>query len=78
MFFKDTDLNGTNYDVLIDEVQKFASIYGSFGILVNKAGGNIATVDAEIKQGVYPYYALFSLPNIYDYFVNSSMLCAGG
>ncbi len=50
MFFKDADLNGTNYDVLIDEVQKFTSIYGSFGILVNKAGGNIATVDAEIKQ----------------------------
>jgi hypothetical protein len=67
MFVKDADLNGTNYNVLIDEIQKFASVYGSFGILVNKAGDETATVAAEIEKGIYPYYALFSLPNIYDW-----------
>jgi hypothetical protein len=68
MFQKDADLNGTDYNVLINETQKFSSIWGSFGILINKAGGNdVATLQKEIDLGIYPYYALFSLSNIYDW-----------
>ena len=67
MFEKDADLNGTNYNVLIDEAQKFSSVYGSFGILVNKAGGEMGTLAAEITNRIYTYYALYSLPNIYDW-----------
>ena len=67
MFQKDADLQGTNYNVLIDEVQKFASVFGAFGTLVNKPGGLEGTLDAEIKNGIYPYYALYSPLNIYDW-----------
>ena len=68
MFLKDADLNNTNYNVLVDEIQKYSSIYGSFGVLVNKAGGNdIKTLAAEIENKIYPYYALFSPPNIFDW-----------
>jgi hypothetical protein len=66
MFVKDADLSGTNYDVLLDEAQKFASVGGSIGILVNKPASR-RTVGQEIKNGIYPYYALYSLTNIYDW-----------
>jgi len=67
MFRKDADLNGTNYNVLVDEVQKFSSVFGGFGVLINKPGGNVSTVKAEIDNKIYPYYALFSPINIYDW-----------
>jgi hypothetical protein len=66
MFLKDADLNGTNYDILLDEAQKFASVSGSIGILINKPGSK-KTVKQEINNGIYPYYALYSLSNIYDW-----------
>ena len=66
MFEKDADLKGTNYNVLIDEAQKIASTLGSIGILVNKPPGG-KTVSQDIAKGVYPYYALYSLMNIYDW-----------
>ena len=74
MFTKDTDLLGTDYNVFWNEAQKFASAMGAIGILVNKPGdysGEGETVDLsigdEIKDGIYPYYALYSLLNILDW-----------
>ncbi len=67
MFLKDADLRGTDYNILLNEAQKFASVFGSIGILVNKPGYDKKTVAAEIKDNIYPYYALYSLPNIYDW-----------
>ena len=66
MFKKDADLNGTDYTVLLNEAQKFASVGGSVGILVNKPTGKL-TVRDEVSNGIYPYYALYSLQNIYDW-----------
>jgi hypothetical protein len=66
MFEKDADLNGTDYNVLLNEAQKFASVNGSVGILVNKPAAQ-PTVAEEVKNGIYPYYALYSLTNIYDW-----------
>jgi hypothetical protein len=67
MFLKDADLNGTNYDVLLDEAQKFASVSGAIGMLVNKPGLQQQTLKQEITNKIYPYYALYSLSNIYDW-----------
>lgn len=66
MFLKDADLNGTDYDILLDEAQKFASVSGAIGILVNKSASK-KTVKEEITNRIYPYYALYSLSNIYDW-----------
>ena len=73
MFKKDTNLFGTDYDVFWNESQKFASAMGAIGILVNKPGAysggeevSIALGD-EIKDGIYPYYCLYSLLNILDW-----------
>jgi len=68
LFQKDADLNNTDYDVLLNESQKLASVDGSIGILVNKPGSEFhMTRASEIEAGIYPYYALYSLPNIYDW-----------
>jgi len=70
LFEKDADLAGTNYTVLIDEAQKIASALGAVGMLVNKpqgvSGEGLTKLD-EMKYGVYPYYSLYSLQNIFDW-----------
>jgi len=69
MFKQDCDLNGTDYDVFINETQKYSSAIGSVGILVNKPGGITMnnTVQDEINNGIYPYYAPYCLANILDW-----------
>lgn len=67
MFLKDADLFGTDYNVLIDESQKLASVSGSVGMLVNKPSVNADNLSDEIREKVYPYVALYSLPNVMDW-----------
>lgn len=67
MFFKDCDLQNTNFDIFINECQKIASVYGSIGVLVNKQQTVANTVKAELENGVYPYCSLYTLPHIWDW-----------
>lgn len=67
LFYKDADLYGTDYNVLIDDIQKIASTYGSSGILVTKPYADNKTVQQDIDDGIYPYYAVYSLPNIINW-----------
>jgi len=73
MFKKDTNLFGTDYDVFWNEAQKFASAMGAIGVLVNKPGDYTGgeevpiAIGDEIKDGIYPYYALYSLLNVLDW-----------
>jgi hypothetical protein len=67
MFLKDADLFGTDYNVLIDEAQKLASVHGSIGVLVNKPAVDTKIVSEEIAEKIYPYIALYSLSNILDW-----------
>jgi hypothetical protein len=67
MFYRDADLQGTDYNNLINEAAKFASAFGSIGILVNKPSSVGQTLADDIEAGIYPYYSLYLLPNIYDW-----------
>lgn len=67
MFLKDSDLYGTNFDVFLNEAQKMAAIYGAVGVLIDKPNSNNKVVKDDIKNGIYPYCALFTLPNILDW-----------
>lgn len=67
MFLKDTDLYGTNFDVFLNEAQKMAAIYGAVGVLIDKPTSQSEVLQDDIKNGVYPYCALFTLPNILDW-----------
>jgi len=67
MFLKDADLYGTNFDVFLNEAQKMAAIYGAVGVLIDKPNSTNEVLKDDIAQGVYPYCALFTLPNILDW-----------
>jgi len=67
MFLRDSDLYGTNFDVFLNEAQKMAAIYGAVGVLIDKPNSKSRVVKDDIKLGVYPYCALFTLPNILDW-----------
>lgn len=67
MFLKDADLYGTNFDVFLNEAQKMAAIYGAVGVLVDKPNSKNKVMKDDIKQGIYPYCAIFTLPNILDW-----------
>ena len=68
MFLKDCDLHQTNFDFYMNEGQKIAATYGSTGILVDKpAGKKGRTRKEEIEKRIYPYLALYTLPNIWDW-----------
>jgi len=67
MFLKDADLYGSNFDVFLNESQKMAAIYGAVGILVDKPNSKNRVLKDDIAQGIYPYCAPFTLPNILDW-----------
>lgn len=68
MFIKDCDLNGTDFDEFLIDAQRTASIYGTMGVLVDKASSDVAmTRDEAIKRGIYPYCSAYILPNIMDW-----------
>lgn len=66
-FKKDADLKGTDYDHLINEGQKQASVNGAVGMLVNKPANPGGTKQSAIKGGIYPYIVLYTLQNIYEW-----------
>lgn len=66
MFQQDTDYHGTNYHEFIVECQKFASVYGCVGVLVNKVSG-FKTVAEEIANKVFPHCVVFTPQNILDW-----------
>lgn len=67
MFQKDCDLNGTNFDVFLNEKQKVAAIFGFVGILVDKPPGIRTTKQEEIEGAIYPYCAAYTPLNILDW-----------
>ena len=66
LFEEDADLQGTNFDMFLNNSQKIASVYGSAGVLVNKAKA-MQTVAQEVEAGIYPYCSLYTLSNVYDW-----------
>jgi hypothetical protein len=68
LFLRDCDLCNTNFDEFLIESQRTASIYGSMGVLVDKARFSIGmTRKTALKKGIYPYCSSYILPNILDW-----------
>ena len=61
-FNENVDLKSTNFDVFMTETQKLASVYGTAGILCDKASGNYTEDDS-----VYPYLSSYAPTNILDW-----------
>lgn len=66
-FVDDCDLEGSDYDVWLLEQQRYASIYGLVGVLVDKPQGRRDTREEEKDQGIYPYVAAYHPQAILDW-----------
>jgi len=67
LFLSDCDLFGTNWNNYWSHKRRWVSIFGSYGILVDKAKSAYDNVDEEIKRGIYPYMASYSPLHILDW-----------
>ena len=66
-FVKDCDLNESNLDDFFTEQDKYAAIYGSVGVFVDKIGESFETKEEQKKAGVYPYLSAYFPPAILDW-----------
>jgi hypothetical protein len=69
-FYKNADLQGTNYEEFINELQKASSVTGSVGLLVDKPNSVYRTRADHELHGIYPYCAVYTLPNILDWIID--------
>lgn len=70
LFKDDCDLEGTDFNVFMNNIETLAAIYGSVGILVDKPKGYgeaVMTRDDEIKNKIYPYCSVYTRPNVWDW-----------
>jgi hypothetical protein len=67
LFAKDCDLKNTDYDDFMNGGQKESSVSGAAGILCNKPPNPGGTEASAMENGIYPYFALYTLINIYDW-----------
>lgn len=67
MFETDVDHRGTDYENFWIQAHRFASIYGSVGILVNKPPSVGKTEVEDLESGIYPYYSLYLPHNIMNW-----------
>jgi len=70
-FKDDCDLEGTDFNVYMNQIETLAAIHGSVGILVDKPKGKkdqpVLTRQDEINAGIYPYCSTYSRPNVWDW-----------
>ena len=67
MFVKNANLYGANLNSFLNSAQKKASVCGTSGILVNKPVTKSNSIAFEIANNIYPYCAMYTMPNILDW-----------
>lgn len=67
LFLDDCDMTGTGLDTFIAEQQRYASVYGHMGILVDKARMQVKSRKEELQSKLYPYLTAFHPQNILDW-----------
>ncbi|TVM34627.1 hypothetical protein [Oceanidesulfovibrio marinus] len=66
-FEADCDLFGSDFAAFLVEQQKYASVYGHVGVLVDTPGRGAMTRKEEREHGVYPYVAAYHPEAILDW-----------
>lgn len=67
MFWRDTDLYGNDYDKVMGNLARFASIQGHMGILVDNPSYQAKTKAEQISKGIHPYLASYHPGSILDW-----------
>ena len=66
-FLKDADLDGRDFQTILKEAAKWASVYGCTYLVVDKPENNATTRAEELGQGIRPYISLLSPENVLDW-----------
>lgn len=74
MFQKDADYYRTDYNMLLNEARKKASIFGHVGILVDMPVVSTESQAESIDRKVYPYLALYNPLDILDWVIEKDEL----
>jgi len=71
-FLEDADMEGRSFSQFMREASKFAGIYGSVYIFVDKPQSNARTRAEELGQGIRPYLSMVSPENVLDWRVRKN------
>ena len=68
MFLDNADINGVSFSNVVNDLQRWASIYGHIGILIDKPiiEGR-RTVSQDLQDGIYPFITSYTPLNILDW-----------
>lgn len=67
MFFRDSNLRGDHYDIVIRGISLYASILGHVGVLIDRPSGTYKTKKDQKDSKVYPYIATYQPAAILDW-----------
>jgi len=66
-FLKDADLDGNNFNTVMQQAQNYASIYGHVFLFLDKPNFTTNTLAEEIENEIKPYLSIVTPENVFDW-----------
>ncbi len=66
-FLKDADLEGNNFNTVMQQAQNYASIYGHVFLFLDKPNFTTNTLAEEIENEIKPYLSIVTPENVFDW-----------
>ena len=66
-FLKDADLEGNNFNSVMQQAQNYASIYGHVFLFLDKPNFTTNTLAEEIENEIKPYLSIVTPENVFDW-----------
>jgi len=66
-FLRDSDLDGNNFNTVIQHAQNYASIYGHVFLFLDKPNFTTQTMAQELEADIRPYLSIVTPENVFDW-----------
>jgi len=66
-FLKDADLEGNNFNTVMQQAQNYASVYGHVFLFLDKPNFTTNTLAEEIENEIKPYLSMVTPENVFDW-----------
>jgi hypothetical protein len=66
-FLKDADLEGNNFNTVMQQAQNYASIYGHVFLFLDKPNFTTNTLAEELENDIKPYVSMATPENVFDW-----------
>jgi uncharacterized protein YfkK (UPF0435 family) len=66
-FLKDADLEGNNFNTVMQQAQNYASIYGHVFLFLDKPNFTTNTLAEELENDIKPYVSIATPENVFDW-----------